>query len=388
MRKGLFENQIEDIKSNKKILDVNKRVFLEYIRAKQSEGLTYNRLNRICSALKYILKEAKFDVRKIDNDKARRLAVSINSHPKWKDWTKNSNLKALKTFLKWLNKNYKTQIDLEEIKPVKPKNSLMPEYLITPEEYQKILENTASNQVKLIIELLYETGARISEILDLKIQNVSFNDYGAKILVHGKTGQRPVYSIWYANDLKKFIQAHPNKDKPDSPLFYTLKDGETRPFDSFNFRKILNRASKKAGITKKVYPHLFRHTRLTEWAKELPEQSLKALAGWSGASKMAQTYVHLSQSAIEGELLQKVYGMKANEEKSKPRTIICPRCKEPNEPHSVYCSRCGFPLNSNLIELEDKLEKIGLKSAIDSKIIETLIEKILNKKLNEKKRKT
>ena len=81
-------------------------------------------------ALKPIFKSMKYSVKTMDDKKVQGIVIAINSNPKWKDWTKNSNVKVFKNFLRWLNKVYKTTIILEDIKPIKPKNSLMPEYLI------------------------------------------------------------------------------------------------------------------------------------------------------------------------------------------------------------------------------------------------------------------
>ncbi|MGC8533591.1 MAG: tyrosine-type recombinase/integrase [Candidatus Parvarchaeum sp.] len=215
-RKRIFENQIKGITDSNKILNKNKSILLEFLKFKQGQGLTFNRLNRLCVALKPLFTSVNYDIRTINEDKVQDIIISINTNSKWKDWTKNSNVAVLKNFLRWLNKTYNIHIDLDLIKPIKPKNSLMPEYLITPEEYQRILDNTVNPQMKLIIELLYETGARISEILDLKIQNVEFNSYGAKLYVHGKTGQRVIPIVWYANELKQFVLRHPNNDMPKS----------------------------------------------------------------------------------------------------------------------------------------------------------------------------
>jgi integrase len=352
-RKRMFENQIKDITNSDKIIDNNKSIILEFLKVKQGQGLTFNRLNRLCVALKPIFNVMNYDVRTIDGNKVQNIIISINGNAKWKDWTKNSNVKVLKNFLRWLNKTYNIHIDLDEIKPIKPKNSLMPEYLITPEEYQRILENITVPQMKIIIELLYETGARVSEILDLKIQNVEFNFYGAKLYVHGKTGQRVIPIVWYANELRHYLQFHNNKDKPDSSLFYILKDGAILPFTYSNFRKHLGIICRRAGINKRIHAHLFRHTRMTELAKTLPEQTLKQLAGWSGSSKMAEVYIHLSQRDVEDALLQKVYGIKTNEKEDHNNVKVCPRCHESNPYFSTICQRCGAPLDEKeLIEAE------------------------------------
>ena len=206
VRKRIFDNEIKAIKSSPEITDVNKKVLLEFLDFKQGQALSFNRMNRLCVALKPIFKSIKYDVRTTDDKKVQGIVIAINGNTKWKDWTKNSNVKVLKNFLRWLNKVYKTTITLEDIKPIKPKNSLMPEYLITSEEFEQMLEATTSPQLKLIIELLYETGARVSEILDLKIQNIEFNSYGAKLFVHGKTGQRVIPIVWYAGPLADYTE--------------------------------------------------------------------------------------------------------------------------------------------------------------------------------------
>ena len=360
----LFENETEDIATSPEILDANKKVLLEFLKFKQGQGLSYSRLNRVSIVLKFILKDTNYDIKMIDDKKAQGTVIAINSKPKWKDWTKNSNVKIFKNFLRWLNKMYKINVNLEDLKPVKPKNSLMPEFLITPDEYEKLLENMTNPQLKLIIELLYETGARISEILDLKIQNVEFNSYGAKLFVHGKTGQRVIPIVWYARDLRQFLLTHPNKDKPETNIFFINKDSQTFPFTYFNFRRQLGIVCKRAGINKRIHAHLFRHTRMTELAKTLPEQTLKQLAGWAGASKMAEVYIHLSQRDVEDALLQKVYGIKTSEKEDHNSVKICPRCREPNPYFSTICQRCSAPLDEKeLIEAEmnsspEKLKEI------------------------------
>ncbi len=364
LRKRIFENEIKSITNSNKILDNNKAILLEFLKFKQSQGLTFNRLNRLCVALKPIFNDIDYDIRTIDENKVQNIVISINSNRKWKDWTKNSNVKVLKNFIRWLNKTYKLNINLDDIKPVKPKNSLMPEYLITSEDFEKMLLNTTSPQMKLIIELLYETGARVSEILDLKIQNIEFNSYGAKLYVKGKTGQRVIPIVWYARDLRQFLLVHPNKDKPEYNVFFIQKNGQMLPFEYPNFRKQLGIICKRAGINKRIHAHLFRHTRMTELAKTLPEQTLKQLAGWSGSSKMAEVYIHLSQRDVEDSLLQKVYGIKTTDKEDHNSVKICPRCKESNPYFSTICQRCGAPLDEKeLIEAEintspEKLKEI------------------------------
>jgi hypothetical protein len=252
---------------------------------------------------------------------------------------------------------------LKEIRAVRPKNSLMPEYLMTPEELSKLFNSLTDLQDRFIFGILYESGCLVSEITSMNLNSVSFNTYGARIQVKGKTGQRAIPIVWYANMLRQLLEDHPNKNRPDSFLWY-YRDyfGNTLPINSNILRTRLKRACKKIGIAKKVYPHILRHTRLTELSKGLPEQTLKLLAGWTADSKMAKMYIHLSNKDVEDSLLSKVYGIKVNEDDGKKKLKVCPKCSEVNPYFAKLCQRCKTPLDEkelmHEIMSDDKNKKV------------------------------
>ena len=101
VRKRIFDNEIKAIKSSPEITDVNKKVLLEFLEFKHGQALSFNRMNRLCVALKPIFRSIKYDVRTIDDKKTQEIIIDINSNTKWKDWTKNSNVKVFKNFLRW-----------------------------------------------------------------------------------------------------------------------------------------------------------------------------------------------------------------------------------------------------------------------------------------------
>jgi len=140
-------------------------------------------------------------------------------------------------------------IKTKEWKISKPKNAMMPEYLITEEEFNKLINATDDVQDRLLIGLLYESGCRIGEILSLQIKNVSFNNYGARLTVKGKIGQRVVPIVWYANLLRQFVESHPFKDNPEAPLFYYKnRDDKVLAMPYSVFRMRLKRLCEKTGI--------------------------------------------------------------------------------------------------------------------------------------------
>ena len=68
--------------------------------------------------------------------------------------------------------------------------------------------------------------------------------------------------------------------------------------------KVFKKIARKAGIEKKVYPHLFRHSRATQLARYLTEMEMKIFFGWSKNSNMPSVYVHLSGRDIDEKIIQ------------------------------------------------------------------------------------
>ncbi|MFQ6115429.1 MAG: hypothetical protein ACE5NG_15320, partial [bacterium] len=124
--------------------------------------------------------------------------------------------------------------------------------------------------------------------------------------------------------------------------------------------RILKRLAKRAEIKKRVYPHLFRHSIATQWAKEFTETELKILGGWCRHSKMTQVYLHLSGADVEQKLLEKrglikKAALKKREEVLKPKE--CPRCQETNPATAKFCLRCSLVLDQKTaLQLDTKMK--------------------------------
>ena len=149
----------------------------------------------------------------------------------------------------------------------------------------------------------------------------------------------------------------------------------------------MKKITRKAGIKKRVYPHLFRHSRATHLASHLTEAQMKQYFGWVQASKMASVYVHLSGRDVDKALLR-LNGIEVEEDreelKFKPK--ICPRCKASNSPDAKFCSKCGFCLDERTaVELEElrvKADKLMSELVKNPNVLNVLLEAIENLKNN------
>ena len=218
---------------------------------------------------------------------------------------------------------------------------MIPEELLSEEEVLKLVNACDCLRDKALILTLCETGCRIGEILSLQINDVRFDDDGAILLVNGKTGMRRVRIIASAPKLVQWINNHPLKHDPEAPLWPIL-NGKNRgkPLSYSSFKELLHKIAKKAEIKKRIYPHLFRHSRATLLANYLRETQLKQYLGWVQSSKMTAVYVHLSGRDVNDALL------KLNRLKGKQlrdfilKVKICSKCGTKNSPDEKICIKC------------------------------------------------
>ncbi|KUK05120.1 MAG: integrase/recombinase XerD [Methanosarcinales archaeon] len=109
-----------------------------------------------------------------------------------------------------------------------------------------------------------------------------------------------------------------------------------------DFQIQLKKVARRAGIRKRIYPHLFRHTRATKILTEITESVGARYMGWVPGSKMVGVYLHLTDRDVEDAILE-MHGLKKESEKDL-EVRRCPRCTFINPGDSKFCSRCGLPL--------------------------------------------
>jgi site-specific recombinase XerD len=103
------------------------------------------------------------------------------------------------------------------------------------------------------------------------------------IRVTGKTGFRNVRIVGNSiAHMKAWISDHPKRNDPDSIVFVNISRKLTgRPMTYDDLRMVLKRTAERAGIRRRIYPHLLRHTRATILAgKAIGNAPLENQMGW------------------------------------------------------------------------------------------------------------
>jgi site-specific recombinase XerD len=235
-----------------------------------------------------------------------RVLGSLNSL-EWTEYTKNGFKIAIRKFYQIIYDMHNTGEFPDVVKRIKlnlkVNKMLLPEDLLTLEEQKLLIDSCDNLRDRAFMSVLCESGGRISEVATLKIKHVVFDNYKgipiARLNLNGKTGPRRILVTRCIKELQDWIMQHPSGDCPEDYLWSGKK-----LFSYANFAKIIKHSAFVSGLTKKIYPHLFRHTRATELAYFMSDSELCEYMGWIPGSRMPRIYVHLSGRRLDDTIFR------------------------------------------------------------------------------------
>ncbi len=325
---------------NSEITKRNKQLLFEFRDFLILQGIKAPRIEKHLDNLGRVLKWLGRDADRATKREIEAIVARITRSRTISDWTKYDYKRSVRAFWIWLG----MEEAVKDIKNPMPKKSL-PEEVLSEDEVKRMIDAAENLRDKAMIAVLYESGARRGEFMNLRIRDVVSDDYGAVIKVKGKTGERRIRLVSSVPYLLRYIDVHPYKDDLNAPLWVKIgHPGKGEPITYNTFSAQLKKIAKKAGIKKRVHMHLFRHSRATILANYLTEAQMCEFFGWVQGSDMPRIYIHLSGRDVD-EAILRVYGLVKDEERRPKLTPVkCPRCNMLNDGDSRYCSRCGLPL--------------------------------------------
>jgi site-specific recombinase XerD len=227
--------------------------------------------------------------------------------------TQNYYLIALRAFLKYLRKRGVGSLNPERIELAKvPERSLD---LISEAELARLMSAPKTNTLegkrdRAILELLFSTGLRISELCGLAIDDVDLSR--DEFSVRGKGDK--VRVVFLSEEAKKAIRDYLDGRKDmDDALFvrYGKKAhiGEDARVTPRTVQRLLKHYAVQAGITRKVTPHVIRHSFATDLLSNGADlRSVQALLGHANIGT-TQVYTHVTDAHLR-EVHKKFHGKK------------------------------------------------------------------------------
>lgn len=254
---------------------------------------------------------------KITLDMVRQYRVWLNRYKdergqSMKKNTQNYHLIALRSFLKYLAKR-----DIDTLAPEKIELARMPErsveFLDAP-ELERLLEAPLAGgkageggwsllqlRDKAILETLFSTGLRVSELAGLTRQMVNLKR--EEFTVRGK-GDKPRV-VFLSNQSRHWLMQYLDRRRDTEPHLFVSHDraGKGREYDGGltprSIQRIVEHYARAAGITKRITPHTVRHTFATDLLRNGADiRSVQTLLGHSSITT-TQIYTHITDERLK-----------------------------------------------------------------------------------------
>ncbi len=269
--------------------------FLIYI---QNRGFSLHTYNSYEKDLKDFI--AYFNNKKLKDITVGDIRFYIRSlyDRKYKVATIARHISTLKSFYKYLESENIISFNPMVLVSNPKKDKKLPNYL-NYEDLEKLLNTPDINNKwglrdALILEMLYSTGIRVSELVNIKIKDIDFN--ARKILVFGKGRKERI--VFYGSNCADLLEKYLQKQH-ENYLFTNTKGNR---LNERTVRQIVSDTALKAHINVKVTPHTLRHTYATHLLNGGAD--LKSVGDLLGHESLSTTgiYTHVSN-----ERLRQVY---------------------------------------------------------------------------------
>jgi site-specific recombinase XerD len=404
-----YNNYKKKIEDSKNISINNKKLIFEFDRdCKLKEHLETPTLVKYFDVLRTIaIKYTKKDFNKLEKKDYESIVEQVEKRDDITVSTKQKYRAIIKKFGRWLAYGDKIFNGMQRgIYPetilwinTSIKNKDRPKIkasdILTEEEVEKIINSAEHPRDRALLSILYETGCRIGELGNLQIKDIKEVQHGYLLDISGKTGARTPIIVFSAGKLAQWLNQHPNNTNKEAYVWCSLLNDKNNnkikgePLSYRGLSKILKRAVIKAKITgKRIYPHLLRHSRVTNLLKDkqLNEQQAKIYFGWSPSSTMLSQYSHLTSVDVNKTMLS-INGIEQEERVNGKKMVVCQVCKKPNNDRDSFCFNCGRPLNEKIIlkieELKSKASELQLGVLKSNMNVDEYLNMVIDQKLKE-----
>jgi site-specific recombinase XerD len=319
-------------------LYILKREFLEHCELEKGQSIltvnNYNRyLDRFFNFLEICLENKqeesepgneKLSPSIITQESVRQYRLYVNRLKdsrgrELKKTTENYHMLAIRAFLRYLAWRGIPSLSSEKV-PIAKSGDREISFLES-NEVKAIIEKPDTSEVsglrdKAILELLFSTGLRVSELASLNTDDINFERGEISVLGKGKKIRVVFLSPEALDALDQYLKnrgfkvADPTKKEKEDPLFLSKRDER---LSVRSIERIVSKYASIAGITKKVSPHTLRHSFATDLLMAGADiRSVQSMLGHSSITT-TQVYTHVTDQHLR-EVHQKFHGQSIKEE--------------------------------------------------------------------------
>lgn len=227
----------------------------------------------------------------ITTDQINSYILKLIKNDRISDSQQNQRINAIKFYYEKVLGRKKEYYSIDRPRKGNP----LPKVL-TENEVLSMLHYTTNLKHKAIIGTIYSAGLRRSELINLRIQDVHFDKM--MIFIRGAKGKKDRTTVLANSNsevLKKYMIEY-------CPNYWMFEGVNRKQYSSTSIERVVNKAAKKAGINKRVTPHMLRHsfaTHLISKGSALPY--VHKLLGHSNI-KTTKIYTHVADNDLKNLL--------------------------------------------------------------------------------------
>ena len=364
-----FSQQLDKL-AEADIDERDRRAIREFIQYQDTQrGLAASTNVNSCSALRLSAERGDTPLMEMNRSDVDALLFEYKHEYEMAKGTLRNYRKALRKFFRYHDREWAEDIKVGAVAD----REVDTDKTLTEDEIDALRESATHPRNKALLEILLDTGLRISAVGTLRVQDVELGGRAGTVTLNqeavgrkGASGKRPLtYSKPY---VANWLDVHPRGGDPDAPLFHRLTEpngGWDEDDDGAltyqHLQRLLKEIAERAGVDRnKVNPHNFRKTAITQWIRQgFSEQEIKHRATWVKDSKQFETYSQVTDEEMNQQILAE-YGLaEEQDEHNKPKLENCPQCQTTLSGSPRFCPGCGLALSQKAAkDLEDAEDDI------------------------------
>lgn len=264
-----------------------------FIEAKRIEGCSERTIQYYKSTAEDLLSKIEISVRKISTEEIRSYLSKYQKESKCTNVTIDNIRRNLSSFFSWLEEeDYILKSPMRRIHKIKTKTVV--KSVITDEGIEQLRDHCTQIRDLAMIDLLYSTGIRVGELVNLNIGDIDFEERECVVYGKGDKERRVYFDAKAKVHLTEYIESR--KDK-NPALFVTLDV----PYDRLKISGVeirLRQLGRELGL-ERIHPHKFRRTMATRAIdKGMPIEQVQKILGHSQIDTTMQ-YAMVNQNNVK-----------------------------------------------------------------------------------------
>ena len=283
-------------------MDDEIKEFLDYLEFEKKFSLyTVDNYDKDITEFKeYLVMNNINSFKKVDYSLVRKYLVFLYEK-KYKNTTICRHISSLRSFYKYLLGNKLINENPMELISLPKKEQRLPNFLYY-NDLEKLLETPDQStsiglRDKLIFEILYSTGVRVSELVNIKVKDIDFENKSIRIFGKGKKER----IVLFGDQALKIINIY--LDQRGFSSEYLILNNRGNKITTRGVDLIIHKNSLKSGLKNKITPHTMRHTFATHMLNDGANLlTVQELLGHENL-KTTQVYTHVSNERLRNVYL-------------------------------------------------------------------------------------